>query len=177
MIRDLRYSIRSLRRSPGFALAAVATLAIGIGANTAVFSLVNGVLLNPLPFESPERLVMVWGRHTTIGRETASLPDYLDWKRQSKSFADMAALANTRYNLSTEGEPAEFKAVSAQVGRALSADPAFTSASDASKQEIAESMLVQAVLQARDVGARQVVCPSWLRALQGQSPTRPNPGA
>ncbi|MEZ0332723.1 MAG: ABC transporter permease [Gemmatimonadales bacterium] len=106
MIRDLRYSIRSLRRSPGFALAAVATLAIGIGANTAVFSLVNGVLLNPLPFESPERLVMVWGRHTTIGRETASLPDYLDWKRQSKSFADMAALANTRYNLSTEGEPA-----------------------------------------------------------------------
>src|SRR6185436_12375019 len=88
LLRDVRYAIRSLRRSPGFALAAVATLAIGIGANTAVFSLVSGVLLHPLPFESPDRLTMIWGRHRTIGRETASLPDYLDWKRQSTSFSD-----------------------------------------------------------------------------------------
>jgi putative ABC transport system permease protein len=105
VIRDLRYAVRCLRRSPGFALAVIATLAIGIGANTAVFSLVNGVLLKPLPFESPDRLAMVWGHHTAIGRETASLPDYLDWRRQSSSFADMAALAGIRYNLSAEGEP------------------------------------------------------------------------
>ena len=105
LLRDIRYAVRSLRRSPGFALAAVATLAIGIGANTAVFSLVSGVLLNPLPFESPDRLTMIWGHHRTIGRETASLPDFLDWKRQSTSFTDMAALAGTRYNLSDEQEP------------------------------------------------------------------------
>ncbi len=105
MFRDLRYAIRFLRRSPGFALAVIATLAIGIGANTAVFSLVNGVLLKPLPFESPDQLAMVWGRHTTIGRETASLPDFLDWKQQSTSFANLAAMAGARYNLSAEGDP------------------------------------------------------------------------
>ncbi len=105
LAQDLRYALRSLRRSPGFALAAIATLAIGIGANTAIFSVVNGVLLNPLPFSNPDRLVMVWGRQVSIGQETASLPDYLDWKNQSRSFDEMAALTGTRYNLAGEGEP------------------------------------------------------------------------
>ena len=105
LLQDLRYALRSLRRSPGFALAAVATLAIGIGANTAIFSAVNGVLLNPLAFANPDRLVMVWGHHASIGKETASLPDYLDWKNQSRSFEELAALASTRYNLAGEGEP------------------------------------------------------------------------
>ena len=103
--QDLRYAVRSLGRSPGFAFAAIATLAIGIGANTAIFSVVHGVLLRPLPFAESERLVGVWGHHVTIGRETASLPDFLDWRRQSRAVEDMAAFANTRYNLAGEGEP------------------------------------------------------------------------
>jgi putative ABC transport system permease protein len=105
MLQDLRYACRSLRRSPAFTLAAAATLALGIGANTAIFSVVNGVLLNPLPFPDPDRLVMVWGKHVTIGRETASLPDYLDWQREARSFEQMAALTNTRFNLTGAGEP------------------------------------------------------------------------
>jgi putative ABC transport system permease protein len=102
---SLRHALRSLRRAPAFTLAAVATLALGIGANTAIFSAVNGVLLNPLGYPDPDRLVVVWGRHVAIGRETASLPDFLDWRSQALSFEALAATANTRFNVSGAGEP------------------------------------------------------------------------
>jgi putative ABC transport system permease protein len=101
----LRQAIRSLRRAPAFTLAAVATLALGIGANTAIFSAVNAVLLNPLAYPDPDRLVVVWGHHKTIGRETASLPDYLDWRAQARSFEALAAMTRTRFNLTGAGEP------------------------------------------------------------------------
>ncbi len=86
-------AFRQLRRNPGFATAAILTLALGLGANTAIFSVVNGVLFRPLPFHHPDRLVMVWGHHTTIGRETASLPDFLDWRAGAPSFEHLAAFA------------------------------------------------------------------------------------
>jgi hypothetical protein len=105
LLHDIRYALRSLRRSPGFALAAILTLGLGIGANTAIFSVVHGVLLRPLPYPEPERLVMLWGHHPTIGRETASLPDFLDWRRQARSFDAIAAWANASYNLTGAGEP------------------------------------------------------------------------
>ena len=101
----LRQAFRSLRRAPAFTLAAVTTLALGIGANTAIFSAVNGVLLNPLPYPAPDRLVVVWGRHQVIGRETTSLPDYLDWRSQARSFEALAAMTRTRFNLTGAGEP------------------------------------------------------------------------
>ena len=101
----LRQAFRSLRRAPAFTLAAVVTLALGIGANTAIFSAVNGVLLHPLPYPEPDRLVVVWGRHQVIGRETASLPDYLDWRSQARSFEALAAITRTRFNLTGTGEP------------------------------------------------------------------------
>jgi hypothetical protein len=82
VLQNIRYALRSLRHHPGFTLTAVLTLAIGIGANTAIFSAVNGVLLRPLPFPVAERLVTIWGHHAPIGRETASLPDYLDWRAE-----------------------------------------------------------------------------------------------
>jgi hypothetical protein len=103
LLGDLRYALRQLRRSPGFTLAAVLTLALGIGANTAIFSVVDGVLLRPLPFSEPDRLVMAWGYHRVIGRETVSLPDYLDW-RSAAGFEQLAAVAQGPFTLSGAGE-------------------------------------------------------------------------
>jgi putative ABC transport system permease protein len=90
LLRDLRYAVRGLRKTPAFT-AAVVTLALGIGANTAIFSVINGVLLSPLPYPEPERLVWLWGKHTTIGREAASFPDFADWRDDNTTFEHMAA--------------------------------------------------------------------------------------
>jgi len=104
VLQDVRYALRSLRRHPVFAITAILTLALGIGANTAIFSAVYGVLLRPLPYPEPDRLLTVWGHHASIGRETASLPDFLDW-RQARSFSGMAARANATYTVTGTGEP------------------------------------------------------------------------
>lgn len=103
--QDIRYAVRMLLKKPGFAAVAVVTLALGIGANTAIFTIVNSVLLRPLPYPDPERLVMIWGTHPQIGREAASLPDFVDWRRQSRSFQYMAAAARRNFNLSGGAEP------------------------------------------------------------------------
>jgi putative ABC transport system permease protein len=105
VLRDLRYAFRSLRHDPVFALTAILTLGLGIGANVAIFSVVSAVLLRPLPFEQPDRLIRVWGLHAQIGQETASLPDFLDWRAQARSFAGLSALSNTRFTLNGAGEP------------------------------------------------------------------------
>ena len=83
--QDLRYAVRSLRKSPGFTATALLTLALGIGANTAIFSVVRGVLLEPLPFRDAERLVRVWHAHPTnaVDRGSVSEPDFLDWRKQT----------------------------------------------------------------------------------------------
>jgi predicted permease len=91
-MNDLRYAVRALRRSPGFAAVAVLTLALGIGANTAIFSVVNGVLIRSLPYRHPERVVRVLG-HYVSGRSsstTISLPNFVDWRAQSTVFSSMA---------------------------------------------------------------------------------------
>ncbi|HEY7337343.1 MAG TPA: ABC transporter permease [Bryobacteraceae bacterium] len=90
-----RFALRQLRRSPGFTVVAILTLAIGIGANTAMFSVVNAALLRPLPFRNPSSLVMVWGNDPTdgIARFPVSGPDYLDWEEQNHSFSGMAAFS------------------------------------------------------------------------------------
>jgi putative ABC transport system permease protein len=106
--QDVKYALRTLCRSPGFTLVAVLILALGIGANTSIFSLVSAVLLRPLPFEAPERLVVLWADLTARGGPSRVEPtpaDYVDWKTRSRSFADMAAMESRTYNLTGDGEP------------------------------------------------------------------------
>lgn len=90
LLSDLRYALRQLRRSPGYGAAAVLTLALGIGANTAVFSLVNGVLLRPLPYAAPERLYTLFEQRPAGEMRLASYPTFLDWKAHSDAFAGLA---------------------------------------------------------------------------------------
>jgi len=92
--QDIRYALRTLRKAPGFTFVAVFALAVGIGGNTAIFSLVDAIRSRALPYADPDRLVQLWGnvQRTRVERRGASYPDYLDWRAESKSFEDIAAL-------------------------------------------------------------------------------------
>ena len=107
MLQDLRYALRTLVRSPSFIVAAVLTLALGIGANTAMFSVVNAVLLRPLPFPDPDRFLLVSSvnRRAAVGEIRASALDFADWRSQTKSFDAMGAFAGTGFTFSGDGEP------------------------------------------------------------------------
>jgi putative ABC transport system permease protein len=93
LIQDLRYGVRSLLKRPGFLVIAVSTLALGIGATTAMFTVVNSVLLRPLPFPEPERIVLFQGINPRqgINQSNMSVPDIVDWQQQSQSFEQIAA--------------------------------------------------------------------------------------
>ncbi len=112
---DFRLAWRRLARSPGFTAAAALTLALGIGANTAVFSLVNAALLRPLPFPEPERLMVVWESQPSQhkDRERVSAANYLDWRRESRTFADLAAWTLWGAALTGSGKPEELTIVRA----------------------------------------------------------------
>ncbi len=112
LLPDIRYAFRIMRRNWGFTTIAGLSLALGIGANTALFSVVNAVLLRPLPFPEPDRLVMIWEDATFIGfpQDTPAPGNYADWKAQSQTFADMAARGNRSFNLTSDGEPEKIQA-------------------------------------------------------------------
>lgn len=105
LLQDISYGLRTLIRNPGFTLVAVLTLALGIGANTAIFSVIHTVLLAPLPYENPDELQLVWGFNPEIGTETASLPDFVDWRAQNDVFVDLAASFRRSVNLTGDGDP------------------------------------------------------------------------
>ncbi|MFN2493624.1 MAG: ABC transporter permease [Pyrinomonadaceae bacterium] len=107
LLRDLRYGIRSLLRRPGFTLIAVATLALGIGANTAIFSFVNGILLRPLPYRDPGRLVVLDENAPKQGIKSfaVSYPNFVDWREQNQVFEDVAAYQEGSYSLVGIGDP------------------------------------------------------------------------
>ncbi|HEX6739870.1 MAG TPA: ABC transporter permease, partial [Vicinamibacteria bacterium] len=104
LLTDVRQAARRLARSPGFTLGALSLLALGLAANSAIFSLVHAVLLRPLPYPEADRLVMVWA-HSERGDTAAYYPEYLDWKAQAASFADLAVTRGQSINLSGGGEP------------------------------------------------------------------------
>ncbi|HEU4386385.1 MAG TPA: ABC transporter permease, partial [Blastocatellia bacterium] len=118
ILQDLRYGMRLLVKRPGFALIAIVTIALGIAANTAIFSLVSAVLLRPLPFHEPDRLVMVWEDATSIGYpENSPAPaNYADWKSQNAVFEDMAAYEISGADLTGEGEPEKVSGYAVSAG-------------------------------------------------------------
>ncbi|MEK6286990.1 MAG: hypothetical protein AABO57_14725 [Acidobacteriota bacterium] len=96
-LQDLRYGWRTLAKSPGFTVVAVLTLALGIGANSSIFSLINTVLLRPLPFEEPDRLVMIWERRASSNDSNLPISghEFVGWREQAGSFEQMASLRVT----------------------------------------------------------------------------------
>ncbi len=105
-LRDFRYASRSLRKAPAYATTAILTLALGIGANTAIFSALDGVVLKPLPFHEPDRLVIVALFNRSLKYATyLSYPDFLDWQRNARSFEQIAAFMPTGYDLANPGSP------------------------------------------------------------------------
>ncbi len=127
MLTDLRYALRSLIKQPGFAAVVVVTLALGIGASTAIFSVVNAVLLRPLPFPHAERLQVVWGnyRSLNIERLRAKAAEYEDYAKQTEVFDAVAAYANHSFNVTTGAEPERIRGayVSANLFPMLEAQP------------------------------------------------------
>ncbi|HYK88698.1 MAG TPA: ABC transporter permease, partial [Acidobacteriota bacterium] len=101
LIQDIRYGIRMLAKNPGFTVIAVLTLALGIGANTAIFSVVYGVIFRPLPYRDPDRLVTLWTNwlEKPGSRSAVSLPDFRDWESQNSVFEGLAAYGYNRYDI------------------------------------------------------------------------------
>src|SRR5215470_3211995 len=119
--QDARYGLRTFWKSPGFAAVAILTLALGIGANAAIFSVVNAVLLRPLPFPEPDRLVAVW--HTPPQESFPGVPkfalspaNFLDWRAQGQTFEGMSAFGYGRYTLTGTGRPEVIRMVAATRG-------------------------------------------------------------
>ncbi len=131
--QDLRFGARALRRSPGFSAIAIVTLALGIGANAAIFSVVNAVLLRPLPWTEPDRAVMIWSKWTAFDKTWVSTGEVVDYRRRSTTLAEVAAWSEGQVNLTGGGEPERLPAgsvtanlfttlgVTAQLGRTFSA--------------------------------------------------------
>ena len=130
VLQDLRFTFRQLRKSPGFALTTILTLALGIGATTSIFSLVNAVLLRPLPFPQPDRLVEILHENHVGGVATLSsisYPDFFDWRAQSHSFSTMASYRDEQSTLTGAGDAQNLQGetVSSEFFRVLGVHPAL----------------------------------------------------
>jgi len=116
LIQDLRFSLRVLRKSPGFSAIVILTMALGIGANSAIFSIVNAVLLTPLPFSQPNQIYMIYEKTASSTRGTVSYPNFLDWQRSTKSFTSVGAFRRDNFVLTGEGRPERLHAAMISAG-------------------------------------------------------------
>jgi len=158
-MNDLRYALRSLFKQPGFAAVVVVTLALGIGASTAIFSVVNAVLLRPLPFPHAERLQVVWGnyRSLNIERLRAKAAEYEDYAKQTEVFDAVAAYANHSFNMMTAAEPERIRGayVSANLFPMLEAQPSAGRVFTSNEQRVV--VLSDGYWQRRFAGDRGVI--------------------
>ena len=116
LLQDFRFGVRMLMKNPGVSLVAIVTLALGIGANAAIFSVVNTVLLRPLPYKDPERLIALWERVPTHGQWRVSPANFFDWKKQSTSFEGMAAYGGSAMTLTGDGQPEQLHGTRVSAG-------------------------------------------------------------
>src|SRR5271167_4687056 len=157
LIQDLKYAARMLLKSPGFVLIAVLTLALGIGANTALFSIVNGVLLRPLPFPSPNELVVVSEKSAIFDNFSISYPNFQDWQRSNSSFSSLVAYRNDDFSITGSGEAERVRVgmVSAGFFETLGVNPtrgrSFTA--DEDRKGSAPVVLISAGLWQRKFGS------------------------
>ena len=160
---DLRYGLRLLRHAPGFTAVAVGALALGIGANTAIFSTVDAVLLRPLPFADPDRVVMVWEDNSAASfpRNTPASGNFVDWKQRNHVFTDMAATRGASANLTADGPPEQVvgRATTPNFFDVLGVKPAlgrtFTEEEDRTGAPVA--VISHALWQRRYAGAPDVI--------------------
>src|SRR5689334_13144349 len=111
LLQDLLYGVRIFFKKPGFTAIAIVTLALGIGANTAIFSVITGVLLRPLPYKDPERIVTLWqsSLKNNVKKEGVAPANFLDWKERNSVFEDIAAVYPWGLDLTGQGEPESFE--------------------------------------------------------------------
>ena len=174
LIQDIRYGLRMLANNLGFATAAIIALALGIGANTAVFSVVNGVLLRPLPYPNPDRLMRLSERSPDFSTMSVAYPNFLDWKQQNRSFAAMAAIRGEDYDLTGGGQPEHFtgKMVSADFFRVLGIHPVLGRDFDPRTDRLGSSpvVMIDSAMWNRRFGSSPTVLGTQL-TLSGRSYT------
>src|ERR1700756_828709 len=159
LLQDFRYGLRMLLKAPAFVVIAVLTLALGIGANTALFSIVSSVLLSPLPFHEPDRLMAVYSSNREFRNASISYPNFLDWVRNNRSFSDLAAFRQDSFELTGMGEPERLKVemVSANFFPLLGVQPVIGRQFLVEEDQVgaAPVVLVSAGVWQRKLGATQ----------------------
>ena len=160
--QDLRYGFRTLRKKPGFTCVALITLALAIGANTAIFSVVYGALLRPLPYADPERVVVLNETHPRIGTISVSYPNFLDWRAQNHVFSEMALVAGVGHNLSGIAQPETIsgQAVSSNFLSLIGVHPLFGRDFDPSEDKPGAApvvMLTHQLWQSHFAGRQDVI--------------------
>ncbi len=176
LVHDLRYATRTLARTPGFALTAILVTALGVGANTAAFSVADFVMLRPLPFREPSRLVRLWESPPGYTTMELSPPNYRDWKEMSRSFETMGAFHGAAANLLGQGAPRRVQgsAVTSNLLPMLGVSPfigrLFTSAEDADGIVLSHALWQDAFAGSHDVIGRTVVLDGAPRVVIGVMP-------
>jgi putative ABC transport system permease protein len=168
---DLRYALRLLRQSPGFTFVAICALALGMGANTAIFSTLSAVILRPLPYDDPERVVMVFEDATSIGfaHNTPAPANFFDWRDQNHSFVDMAATRGRTRAVTGDGAAEQLAgfATTSNFFSILGVHPiigrTFTEAEDRDDAHVA--VISYGLWQRRYAGAPEIVNRTILRLL------------